>query len=80
MIAPRPPSSINFDADHRQRDGAYSSVPAGGHYSLPGELADDPATARLKELCAAWNVTPRASDPVVDNAAQAPSTLGAGVA
>ena len=45
-----------------------------------GHDADDDAVVRLREQCSAFGMTPRASDPVVDNAAQAPSTLGAGVA
>lgn len=62
---------------HIMRDGAYASVPSGGRYALPGELADEPALVRLRELCAAWGVTPRTTDPVTDRpAVEVPSSLG----
>lgn len=68
----------DFDATHRSPDGAYASVPAGGRYAQPGELAEEPAMHWLRVLCAAWGeVQPALTDPVVErNAAEVPSTIG----
>lgn len=74
MANTRQPPSVSQVAP----DGMYASVPSGGSYARPGELADEPAMERLRVLCATWGTTPHLTDELTDYTARQPSTLGTG--
>ncbi len=72
MTTPSKPAPATLLKPPTAPDGAYANTPAGAG----GLATSDPAAVRLRVTCAAWGVTPHTTDPVTDQAAQQPSTVG----